>query len=281
MGPTAPGIYRSNAWRGAQIGNPAALHAPGAPSSSCTPATNDCYYFGSDIVKAYTTALVANGNGGAGMTVGIVDAYYNPQTIADCNAEFSISTCSSFLTIVSQTGVNCTTTPASCPTLDAGWAQETNLDVQIVHSIAPNAQILLVATIDNDITNPNLEIGVAYARAHANVVTSSWGSGEFSGEDAFGATYYSSSPVPLLWSAGDSGTQEYPCASIYAVCVGGTRLLTTAAGLRNLESAWGGTDTEGATGGLCSEVVGAPGFQGGYNTCGSFSRNAGYRSPRG
>src|SRR5271155_2198470 len=74
-GPAAPGTMRSHAW---MLSAPLAVHGTGA--GSCT---GGCYYFPADISQIYEVAFIANGNGGSGMTVGIVDAYYNPQTLAD------------------------------------------------------------------------------------------------------------------------------------------------------------------------------------------------------
>jgi subtilase family serine protease len=279
--PVVPGKLGSHAWVALATNPKAVIGAPGQPSSNCSPGTNDCYYLPADLVKAYTTAFIANGNGGSGITVGIVDTFYNSQTEADL-AEFNslyglpaCTTASGCLTIVNSSGVNCTTSPSSCtasPTFDSeGWALETDLDLEAVHSLAPNAHILLV-TADSD-ENDDLFTAVQYASLNSNVVTSSWGGDEFSGEDtSVGSPYFSGSPVPLLWSSGDTGaTLSYPCTSVYALCVGGTRLITTATDARNVESAWGGADTSGGAGGGCSVDVSAPSFQSGYSTaaCGT------------
>jgi subtilase family serine protease len=228
-----------------------------------------CFYYPSDIVTAYAINSIANGNGGAGMTVAIVDAYYNPQTEADLgtySAAFSLPVCTisnGCLTIVSQTGGS----PVGVP-FNQGWAQETDLDVQTVHAIAPNAKILLVAC--NSANLYDLGPGVLYAQAHSNVVTNSYGEDEFSEETA-SDTYYSGSTVPILFSSGDTGSAtSYPCTSAYALCIGGTRLLETATSFRNVESAWGGATTSGGGGGGCSIFVPAPAFEAGYSTCGSF-----------
>lgn len=277
--PAAPGTFRSHAWV-ALTSNPAAvIAAPGQPSTNCTPLTNDCYYVPSNLVTAYATGSIPNGNGGAGMTVGIVDAFYNSQTASDLatfSTAFGLPACttaSGCLTIVNSGGVNCTTSPSSC-TADStfngeGWALETDLDIEAVHSMAPNAHILLVTAAN---TSNDLFTSVQYASQHSNVVTSSWGGNEFAGEDTFGAGYFSGSTVPLLWSAGDTGAiTEYPCTSIYALCIGGTRLITTSTSFRNVESVWGGSNTDGGAGGGCSSQVTAPSFQSGYSTaaCGT------------
>jgi subtilase family serine protease len=270
-GPTASGFARSHAWMvmSTDGSSPAVMHGPGQPSSSCIPSVGPCYYFPSDIVSAYAINSIANGNGGAGMTVAIVDAYYNSQTESDLgtySSNFGLPTCTisnGCLSIVNQNGG----TDLSGVNFNLGWAQETDLDVQTVHAIAPKAKILLIACNSNSFTD--LGTGVLYAQAHANVVTNSYGANEFAGETSLD-TYYSSSTVPILFSSGDTGAvTEYPCTSSYALCVGGTRLLETATSFRNVESAWGGVTTSGGGGGGCSSQVGAPAFQAGFSTCGN------------
>jgi subtilase family serine protease len=270
-GPALPGFKRSHAKIIASFSSPdAVVHAPG--QTNCSSSTNVCYYFPADILTAYAIKSIANGNGGAGMTVGIVDAYYNPQTEADLatyDGFAGLPACTiagGCLTIVNQTG--------GSPTgvgFNEGWAQETNLDVQTVHALAPKAKILLVAANDN--SDANLGAGVLYARAHAQVVSDSWGGGEDPSELADDAAFYAGSPVPLLFSSGDFGAEvQYPCSSLYVTCVGGTHLLTTPTSFRNVESAWGDGvqgDNDGAGGG-CSTVEAVLPAQVGFSTCGAF-----------
>jgi subtilase family serine protease len=272
MPDTGDGSMRSHAWVATASDPSAVIRGPG---QSCgVAAGNICYYVPSDLTTAYAIGSIAHGNGGAGMTVAIVDAFYNSQSEADLATYSSAlglpacSTASGCLTIVNSSGVNCTTTPASCTTNSTfngkGWALETDLDLEAVHAIAPNAHILLVTAANTGI---DLYNSVAYAQVHADVVTDSWGSNEFAGEAGL-ETFFSGSPVPILFSSGDTGAvPEYPCMSAFTVCVGGTRLLETATSFRSLESAWG-TDSNGGGGGGCSTQIGAPAFETGFSTCG-------------
>lgn len=274
MGQPAPGYARSHAWA-APFASPFAspsvtvVHGPG---QSCGVSQgNVCYYNPVDFNTAYFRNYIQNNQGGAGITVAIVDAFYNSQTAADL-ATFSTNfgLPAPNITIVSQTGTVCPTGCTSSSTFDAeGWALETDLDVEAVHSIAPNANILLVTATSDSLAN--LYTADVYAYNHADVVTNSWGAGEFSGE-TFGESIFAASTVPLLFSSGDTGAvPEYPCMSAYTVCVGGTKLLLTPTSFRNIESAWG-TDSGGGGGGGCSLYITAPAFQSGFSTgdCGTF-----------
>jgi len=260
----APGYYRPYIWfANSNAPNATLVHGPG--QTSCTGSPNVCYYNPVDLLNGYATNFIQNGNGGNGITVAIVDAYYNSQTEADL-AGFSTfyglpacSIASGCLTIVNQTG------GAPSAGFNQAWAQETDLDVEWVHALAPNAKILLVTANDN--FNTNLQAAVTYAMAHSAVVSNSYGGGEFSGETAADAAVYSLSTVPILFSSGDTGAAvQYPCASPSVTCVGGTHLLETATAFRSVESAWSGS------GGGCSTQEAAPTFQSGYSTgaCSTF-----------
>ena len=70
--------------------------------------------------------------------------------------------------------------PTRRPTPTGGWELEESLDVEWAHAMAPGAKILLVEA--NSANDSDLLAAVDYAAAHANVVSMSWGGGEFSGE---------------------------------------------------------------------------------------------------
>ena len=151
----------------------AVVHGPGQTNCGGSPGQNVCYYYPSDINTAYTTSFISNGKGGAGITVAIVDAYFNSQTEADLanfNSTFGLPACtiaSNCLTIVGQTCGPPPAQPSPITSLIEGWYQEEDLDVQWVHSIAPNAKILLV--IANSNSDANL-----YQRCNARRPTRMW-----------------------------------------------------------------------------------------------------------
>ena len=94
------------------IGDPdAVVHGPGQTGSCGGNAGQDlCFYNPADINRAYTTSFISNGNGGAGRTVAITDAYFNSQTKSDFaifSSNFGLPACTianGCLTIVGQTG---------------------------------------------------------------------------------------------------------------------------------------------------------------------------------
>jgi subtilase family serine protease len=246
---TGDGSPRPFVW---MVATPDAVHGPGQTCVSPT-----CFYIPSDIQRAYATAFLQNGAGGAGRTVAIVDAFHDPAiaaNLATFSSTFGLPPCGAgCFTQVNQTG------GAPSAGYNAGWAVETALDVQWVHAMAPNAKILLVEGDTNSFAN--LGAAVTYARAHADVVSNSYGSNEFVGEAAFDV-FYSGSAVPILFSSGDTGAagHSYPCASTFVVCVGGTSLLETTTSFRAAETGWSGS------GGGCSTQIAAPAWQAGFST---------------
>jgi subtilase family serine protease len=193
---------------------------------------------------------------GAGKTVAIVDAYDNPAAESDLNVfsrQYGLPECTTAngcFKKVSQTGTN------KYPRKDAGWALEIALDIQWAHAIAPGAKILLVEATSNSFAN--LLAAEDYAKTHAQYVSNSWGSSEFSGETSYDARF-AQSGVSFFVSAGDNGTPaEYPSSSRNVISVGGTRL--TGIGTPSFsETGW----TDG--GGGCSLYETAPAAQAAFS----------------
>lgn len=207
-------------------------------------------YIPTQIRNAYgINSLTANGSG---VTIGIVDAYDDPNIINDLNtfkSTFNITGCN--LTKVNQNG------GTRYPRSNSGWALEISLDVEWACAVAPGANLLLVEASSNSFTN--LLTAVDYAAHHAQVVSMSWGGSEFSSETSYNS-HFNVSGVAFFASSGDSGTGViYPSASPYVIGVGGTTLpLDSNGNLTGAETAWSGS------GGGVSAYEGEPGYQSGY-----------------
>jgi len=258
-----PGESRPFSWVVVPADGSSTLNLVQAPGQPTCDSSNPCYYTEAEIWTAYgLPPLQARGKYGQGITIGIVDAYYDPQIATNLQ---NFSTFFHLPLGTASTTINCTTAPTftvvnqtggspTSVTFNTGWAEEANLDVQQAHAMAPCANILLIAANNN--SDANLFTGVQYAYAHADLVSNSYGGDEFAGETSLDS-YFTGSPVPLLFSSGDVGAvTEYPCTSSYATCVGGTHLLSTAASFRTSESAW--VDSGG---GCSSGGVGQPVYQ--------------------
>ncbi len=182
------------------------------------------------------TNISFNGTAGTGKgeTIAIVDAYNDPNIQSDLNAfdtQFGLPSIT--VNRVNETGG--TSYPASDST--GGWELEESLDVESAHAMAPQANIMLVEA--SSASDTDLLAAVKYAAGHANVVSMSWGGGEFSGEIQDDATYFAQSGVAFVASAGDSGAPaSWPSASPNVLSVGGTTLALGAGNSWASETGW-------------------------------------------
>ncbi|HEU5117634.1 MAG TPA: S53 family peptidase, partial [Isosphaeraceae bacterium] len=200
------------------------------PASAYTP---------TQIQQAYGFNQISFGSvrgDGTGQTIAIVDAYDDPNIQADLNAfsaQFGLP--STTITRVDENG------GASLPSTDStgGWELEEALDVEWAHAIAPGAKILLVEAASA--SDADLLPAVNYAASHANVVSLSWGGGEFSSETAYDG-YFSHAGVAFVASSGDYGAPiSWPAASPNVLAVGGTSLNLGSGNVYGSEAGWSGS----------------------------------------
>ncbi len=212
---------------------------------------------------AFRGAYGVSGISASTRTVAIVDAYDDPTVLNDLDTysnnfgiprlnRCAVSTGTAASPCIQKVDQNGGT---SYPAYDSGWALEIALDVESVHALCQNCNILLV-----EATSPTYYdlIVAADQQAYlmgANVVSNSWGGSDNSGE-TFYDTYYNHPGVAYVFSTGDSGYGvEYPAASPNVTAVGGTTLLVNSDYSYNSETAWSGA------GSGCSGYEAKPSFQ--------------------
>ncbi|HET6325081.1 MAG TPA: S53 family peptidase [Planctomycetaceae bacterium] len=199
---------------------------------------------------------------GTGQTIAIVDAYNDPNIIADAaafNSNFGLQafngTTGPTFKVLNETGG--TSLPANSAV--NGWDVEESLDVEWAHSIAPQANIILFEANSNSFGDLLQAVSTAANTTGVSVVSMSWSGGEFGGET--GADSYFTTPsghpgVTFLASTGDSGAPSgYPALSPNVVAVGGTTLSIDSSGNYLGESAWSGS------GGGISALESQPSYQ--------------------
>ena len=170
----------------------------------------------------------------------MVDAYDDPNAETDLavyRAANNLPACTSSngcFDKVNQEGVT-----GDPPTGDMGWGGEISLDLDMVSAVCPNCHIILVEANSNSIGDLVSSVAEAVSLG-ANVVSDSWGIGEFEAETGYDADL-DFPGVPITFSSGDgaygSGVQ-YPSASPYVTSVGGTMLTPTDTGRKWTETAW-------------------------------------------
>ena len=212
----------------------------GSPNATAQPAGYGPAHFHG----AYTSAV----NAPAGQIIAIVDAYDHPKILSDLNTYSStfgipqLPACSGSIA----------SSPAPCfqkvnqrggttyPQSNAGWALEIALDVEAAHAMCQNCKILLVEADSNSYANLLSAVDRAVTLG-ATVISNSYGSAEFSGEN-LNDSHFNHSGIAITVSSGDSGYgPEYPAASSYVTAVGGTTLNLNSDKSWSGESAWSGS----------------------------------------
>jgi subtilase family serine protease len=235
-------------------------------SSLVTPAASSAFsgYTPQQLQTAYHVPAAVNGQlAGSGETIAIVDAYNDPNIASDLatfDGKYGLPTAN--LSVVNQNG-----SKSNLPAADPSWGVEESLDVEWAHAIAPGAKIVLVEANSANLGDLLTAVSTAGTTMHANVVSMSWGTSEFSGETAYDK-YFSAPGVTYVASAGDSSAYvgpEWPASSPNVLAVGGTTLNLTSSNTIASESAWSATFSwyygfEGGGGGISSYEP-APSFQ--------------------
>jgi subtilase family serine protease len=214
-------------------------------------------YAPADLASAYKLPA-----GGAGRIVAIVDAYDNPNAEADLavyRARFGLPACTTAngcFRKVNQRGAT------SYPAANAGWGQETSLDLDMVSATCPGCGILLVEADSSSFTNLAAAVDRAAAMG-ATAISNSYGGSEFSSETSW-ESHWNHPGVAITVSSGDSGYGvQFPASSRYVTAVGGTSLRRTTTTARGWsETAWSGA------GSGCSAYVPKPAWQTDGATCG-------------
>lgn len=213
------------------------------------PLTTPAGYGPADLRSAYNLAT-ASATNGAGVTVGIVDAYDDPTAFNDVNvyrAQYGIPALASCTpSTVAGSTTACfaksnQTGGTSYPRTNGGWAQEISLDLDMVSAVCPQCNILLVEASSASFTNLGTAVNEAVTLG-AKAVSNSYGGSEFSSEASVATSYYNHPGVAITVSAGDSGYGvEFPAASNYVTAVGGTHLTTASNSRGWSETVWSGT----------------------------------------
>lgn len=274
------------------------------PAASLTPGycvTNFglACYGPSALHQAYQIPWSVNGElAGTGQQVAIIDAFGSPTVASDLatyDAAFNLP--SANLHVYYPDG-----SPTFIPSrvqgsLQIGWAEETSLDVQTVHDLAPGARINLIVASSPDGNDINVAIKYALDHHLGDVISMSFGAPEaaiagggnnlqvLQADQLFANA--ATNNVGLFASSGDSGAANgytsanalFPASDPHVTSTGGTNLFTAALSSTTStnnayasETTWNDFDSStcpfgcaygpfGATGGSPSSLFAAPSYQ--------------------
>jgi subtilase family serine protease len=263
-------------------------------TAQCETSLGVACYNAAQFEQAYgTNQLYPRGITGAGQTIVIVDSYGSPTIQAD------LTTYDQQNDLPNPPSFNIITPEGAPPAYDpndataGGWAIETTLDVEMAHTMAPGANILLVETPVAETTGitgfPQIEAAEEYVINHhlGNVITQSFGAAEqsFTNPGQIYSLRYAyedaaRNGVTVLASAGDQGPTSaepdqtdyypynvvnWPASDPLVTAVGGTQLHLDANGNRTApDNVWNDTALLGspaAGGGGVSSVFSRPSYQ--------------------
>jgi subtilase family serine protease len=240
------------------------IYDAGNLSCGWTPAQLQKYY---GLDKAYKA-----GYEGEGQTIVLVDGPSYGSQIATDFANFSkwtglpAPTKSNFQIIYPDGKPN----PIELQEI-SDWTEESDLDVQWAHAIAPKAKIVLLILPTQDWSE--LEYGIQYAVANklGNVISNSYGYPEFLwGKHTvlgFEQTLETAAAagVTVSFSTGDAGDEgtgapnlggaQYPATSAYATAVGGTSIDLLNVDGTSSDTGWGTNQDFLAYGGMLATVT--------------------------
>jgi hypothetical protein len=173
---------------------------------------------------------------GRGQTIAIVTAFHDPSIAADLRVfdkTFGLPNRAPGGGAVLQIAH-----PQGMPPLNGSWAQETALDVEWAHAIAPGARLLLVEAKSEDPGDLFAAVDFARRRPTVSVVSMSWG-----WDTAPAGVDYTSilttpssrtargNGVTFVEAAADDGVVAgFPDLSVNVVSVGGTTLALDSSG---------------------------------------------------
>ena len=265
------------------------------------PTTADCVasagipcYAPFQLQQAYDLKpLYARGLTGRGRTIVLVDAFGSPTVKADLkkfDTDFGLPDPPRF-DIIQPAGPVPPFDPTDADM--AGWAEETSLDVQWAHSIAPGANLLLVETLVSETEGvqgfPEIVMAENYVINHnlGDVISQSFGATEETFPSAQALLGLRSAfknaakhHVTVLGSSGDAGATDFklnledlfthrvnswPSSDPLVTSIGGTQLHLDADGNRTApDNVWNDQalfDGAVAGGGGRSAIFARPGFQ--------------------
>jgi subtilase family serine protease len=278
---SGPAVARPATGLSAVAVHPGAIRIKGGPMST-PPTTADCRvqlkiscYQPGQIQQAYgLPTLYSQGTDGAGQTIVIVDSFGSPtirQDLRSFDKGFGLPNPPS-LKIIQPAGK---VPPYKSTGLRENWAAETSLDVEYSHTIAPDANILLVETptAETEGTGGFAQIVKAeeYVVKHhlGDVISQSFDATEQSFPNAESLlslrTPYleaAAAGITVLAASGDGGvanvrrngsvfflnqTVNWPASDPLVTSVGGTQLHLNAAGDRTApDSVWNDTYNKAA-----------------------------------
>jgi subtilase family serine protease len=160
--------------------------------------------------------LIAAGYNGRGKTIVIVDAFQDPNIVAQLNtfdAYYGLTP----MNAGRGTPTFAQVSPEGLPVYDAGWSEEISLDVLWAHAIAPGANIVLEQAKDNNDSSLIKALNDAVNKKRGDVVSMSFGESDTCVLAADAMAWHQAfvnatlKGITLFASSGDQGVLQPTC----------------------------------------------------------------------
>jgi subtilase family serine protease len=178
------------------------------------------YYSGISLLSSYNVPVIAPSNGIRKVKVAIVIAYSYPNLINDFQTYWKSP--AMYGQNSTPPTINVYKTPGA--TYDAGWASEECLDVQMIASINPKAEIWVVEAKSSSLSDLSNAVNYATNTIKADIVSMSWGSDDNSYFSSNYTTLFNTPNTCFCASSGDANVVSWPSTSISCLSIGGTTM---------------------------------------------------------
>jgi hypothetical protein len=171
---------------------------------------------------------VPSGLTGAGQTIAIVDgpsSYDIEADLAAYSTYYNLPACTSTNGCYKHVDFS----NGAAVSSDNDWGGEPDLDVQMVHAVAPGANVVLITAASGSGTDLFAAVQYAYTLPGVTAVSMSFGASGFDSQtdNAFMMAAQNGGAIPFA-SSGDAGylgnSPNFPSSSLWAIGVGGTRI---------------------------------------------------------
>jgi len=195
---------------------------PDAINSTLNPEFPPQTFNGSQLLSLYNVPTIAVGSGKKQVKIAVIVAYTYSGLLTDLKTYWQNNI--NFGPNSNPPNVNVYTMPGAKS--DSGWAQEECLDVQMVCTINPNANIWVVEAKSESIVDLLAAINYASTTLKADVISMSWGIDDATSYSVY-ASQFNNPNICYCAASGDANNVSWPSVLSNCISVGGTTLLWT------------------------------------------------------
>lgn len=178
------------------------------------------YFSGSQLKNLYNVPTISVNGSSKKVTIAIIIAFTYPKLKSDLLTYWQNPI--NFGPSSTPPAINVYTMPGAKQ--NVGWAQEECLDVQMVCTMNPNANIWVVEAKSDTFTDLMNAVTYASSTIKADVISMSWGDIESVSLKNYN-TVFTNTSVCYCASSGDSNTVSWPATNANCIAVGGTSLI--------------------------------------------------------